>query len=144
MGKRRNCFRLNLLQREAVRIEACTETALSLPRFVRSDAHFLMRLRREWGLNGVVDVGTSDVKAVFKRIPFSRKFVLIGGAILLVGGASGIAAVFVGKETLLGPSYASMNGLECKTVQTVNIKKNGSFEAQKYLPTSKSYGGFLL
>jgi hypothetical protein len=80
------------------------------------------------------------LKAVFKRIPFSRKFVLIGGCILLIGGASGAAAVFIGKERLFGPSYASINGLECKTVQTVNIKKNGSLWIRKFIRTEGGDG----
>jgi hypothetical protein len=73
------------------------------------------------------------VKTVFKRIRFSRKFVLIGGVFLLLGGASGIAAVFVGKERLFGTPHVSINGLECNTVQTVNIKKNGSLWIRKFI-----------
>lgn len=80
------------------------------------------------------------MKAVFKRIPFSSKFVLIGGCILLIGGASGAAAVFIGKERIFGPSYASINGLECNTVQTVNIKKNGSLWIRKFIRTEGGDG----
>ncbi len=94
----------------------------------------------EQDFNGVLDVGTVDVKAVFKRIRFSRKFVLIGGGILLIGGASGVAAVVVGKDKLFGPSYASQNGLECNTVQTVNIKKNGTLWVRKFIRTEGGDG----
>ncbi len=87
-----------------------------------------------------MNVGTFDVKAVFKRIRFSRKFVLISGGILLLGGASGVAAVFVGKERLFGPAEASINGLECQMVQTVNIRKNGAVWVRKFIRTEGGDG----
>ncbi len=90
--------------------------------------------------NGVVDVGTIDVKAVFKRIRFSRKFVLISGGVLLLGGASGVAAIMVGRESLFGQATASANGLECKIVQTVNIKKNGAVWIRKFIRTQGGDG----
>ncbi|MES5099384.1 hypothetical protein ABUK73_14235 [Agrobacterium sp. BA1120] len=80
------------------------------------------------------------MKAVFKRIRFSRKFVLIGSGILLLGGASGVAAIVVGKERLFGPTYASVNGLECKMVQTVNIRKNGAVWIRKFIRTDGGDG----
>ncbi len=118
---------------------------LARKRLVAAAALCSFRLRvalrsQERGFNGVIDVGTFDVKAVFKRIRFSRKFVLIGGGILLIGGASGVAAVIVGKDKLFGPSYASVNGLECKTVQTVNIKKNGTLWVRKFIRTEGGDG----
>ncbi|GAK68700.1 hypothetical protein RRU01S_02_00280 [Agrobacterium rubi TR3 = NBRC 13261] len=85
-------------------------------------------------------VGTLDVKAVFKRIRFSRKFVLLSGIVLLLGGASGLAAVFVGKDALFGPSNASVNGLDCEMVQTVNIKKAGSLWVRKFIRTEGGDG----
>ncbi|NTF32958.1 hypothetical protein G6L88_12940 [Rhizobium skierniewicense] len=85
-------------------------------------------------------VGTLDVKAVFKRIRFSRKFVLLSGIVLLFGGASGLAAVFVGKDALFGPSNASVNGLECEMVQTVNIKKAGRLWVRKFIRTDGGDG----
>lgn len=80
------------------------------------------------------------VKAVFGRMRFSRKLVMIGGGILLLAGATGSAAVFIGSDRLLGPSYASTNGLSCDAVQTVNIRKNGSLWVRKFIRTQGGDG----
>ncbi|WP_233282483.1 hypothetical protein [Agrobacterium tumefaciens] len=80
------------------------------------------------------------VKAVFGRMRFSRKLVMIGGGILLLAGATGSAAVFIGSERLLGPSYAATNGLSCDAVQTVNIRKNGALWVRKFVRTSGGDG----
>ncbi|MDQ1187139.1 hypothetical protein QE408_004282 [Agrobacterium larrymoorei] len=106
---------------------------------------FSLRLRNEArrekrALDEVVYVGTFDVKAVFKRIRFSRKVVLIGGGILLLGGASGVAAIVVGRDQLFGPDEVVQNGLECKTAQTVKIKKNGSVWIRKFVRTDGGDG----
>ncbi|NUL19690.1 hypothetical protein [Agrobacterium tumefaciens] len=71
---------------------------------------------------------------------FSRKLVMIGGGILLLAGATGSAAVFIGSDRLLGPSYASTNGLSCDAVQTVNIRKNGSLWVRKFIRTQGGDG----
>ncbi len=80
------------------------------------------------------------MKAVFKRIRFSRRFVLLGGGLLLIGGASGMAAVMVGKDKIFGSSYSAINGLDCKTVQTFNIKKNGSLWVRRFIRTDGGDG----
>ena len=80
------------------------------------------------------------MKAVFGRMRFSRKLVVIVGGILLLAGATGSAAVFIGSDRLLGPSYASTNGLSCDAVQTVNIRKNGSLWVRKFIRTAGGDG----
>lgn len=80
------------------------------------------------------------MKAVFGRMRFSRKLVMIGGGILLLAGATGSAAVFIGSDRLLGPSYASTNGLSCDAVQTVNIRKNGALWVRKFIRTGGGDG----
>ncbi len=80
------------------------------------------------------------MKAVFGRMRFSRKLVMIGGGILLFAGATGSAAVFIGSERLLGSTYASANGLSCDAVQTVNIRKNGSLWVRKFIRTDGGNG----
>ncbi|PZP43992.1 MAG: hypothetical protein DI595_20560 [Agrobacterium fabrum] len=80
------------------------------------------------------------MKAVFGRMRFSRKLVMIGGGILLLAGATGSAAVFIGSERLLGRSYVSSNGLSCDAVQTVNIRKNGSLWVRKFIRTGGGDG----
>jgi hypothetical protein len=71
---------------------------------------------------------------------FSRKLVMIGGGILLLAGATGSAAVFIGSERLLGSAHASANGLSCDAVQTVNIRKNGSLWVRKFIRTDGGNG----
>lgn len=65
---------------------------------------------------------------------------MIGGGILLLAGATGSAAVFIGSDRLLGPSYASSNGLSCDAVQTVNIRKNGALWVRKFIRTGGGDG----
>lgn len=80
------------------------------------------------------------MKAVFSRIRLSRKVVFISCSVLLFSGAAGIAAVYIGTEKLLGPSYRSVNGLECEAVQTVTIKKNGTFWIRQFIRTNGGDG----
>lgn len=80
------------------------------------------------------------MKAVFSRIRLSRKVVFISCGVLLLSGAAGIAAVYIGTERLLGPSYRSVNGLECQAVQTVTIKKNGTFWIRQFIRTNGGDG----
>lgn len=69
------------------------------------------------------------------KIHFSRKLVLIFGGVLVLCGGTGAAAVFIGADTLLGPSYAELNGLECTEVKTVEIHKKDHFWIRKYITT---------
>ena len=80
------------------------------------------------------------MKAVFSRIRLSRKVVFLSCGVLLISGAAGLAAVYVGTERLLGPSYRSVNGLECQAVQTVTIKKNGTFWIRQFIRTTGGDG----
>ncbi|TWF52068.1 hypothetical protein [Neorhizobium alkalisoli] len=67
------------------------------------------------------------------KIRLSKKFALIlGGATLLCGG-SGAAAVFVGADRLLGPSYRDLNGLECQALQIVKMKRDQRVWVRKYV-----------
>jgi hypothetical protein len=79
------------------------------------------------------------VKAL--KIRLSRTFLLIIGGVTILGGGSGAAAVFIGKDTLLGPSYADLNGLECTTVETVKIKKADRYWIRKYITTAEPGDG---
>ena len=67
------------------------------------------------------------------KIRLSRTFLLIIGGVTILGGGSGVAAVFIGADKLLGPSYSSINGLECTTVETVKIKKADRYWIRKYV-----------
>lgn len=79
------------------------------------------------------------------RIPkphLSRKVLLIAGGLLVIGGGgTGAAAVFLGKDALLGPSYAELNGFACTEVQTVEVRKKDRFWVRKYVTTDEPADG---
>lgn len=64
----------------------------------------------------------------------------MGSVGLLLCGASGAGAYFLGLERLLNKSYGVANGLACETVQTVKIRKNGAIWIRKYIRTSGGQG----
>jgi hypothetical protein len=75
------------------------------------------------------------------KIHLSRKLVLIVGGIMVLCGGTGGAAVYIGADTLLGPSYAELNGLECTEVQVVEIRKKDRYWVRKYVTTSEPGDG---
>jgi hypothetical protein len=75
------------------------------------------------------------------KIHLSRKLVLIVGGVLVLCGGTGGAAVYIGADTLLGPSYAELNGLECTEVQVVEIRKKDRFWVRKYVTTNEPGDG---
>jgi len=81
------------------------------------------------------------VKGLLGKIRISRKIVLAFGGVLVLCGATGAAAVFIGADKILGPSYSDRNGLECTEVQTVTIKKKDRFWVRKYITTDKPGDG---
>ncbi len=85
------------------------------------------------------DGGVASVKV--PKIHLSRKLVLIVGGVLVLCGGTGGAAVYIGADTLLGPSYAELNGLKCTEVQTVEIHKKDRFWIRKYVTTTEPGDG---
>ncbi|RKE83654.1 hypothetical protein [Rhizobium sp. AG855] len=77
------------------------------------------------------------------KLHLSRKLVLIVGGVLVLCGGTGGAAVYIGADTLLGPSYAELNGLECTEVQTVEIHKKDRFWIRKYVTTNETADGLI-
>ncbi len=73
------------------------------------------------------------------KIRLSRTLVMVFGGLLLIGG-SGAAALYIGADTLLGPSYEEINGLECTTSQLVKIKRENYFWVRKYVFTEGGSG----
>ena len=80
------------------------------------------------------------MKGMAVKLQLSRKFVFILGGLLLLGGASGAAAVYIGAERILGPSYAQLNGFACSSVKTVNIKKKDRFWVRQFIKTEPTDG----
>jgi hypothetical protein len=73
------------------------------------------------------------------KLRLSRTLVAIIGSFVLIGG-SGAAALFVSGVDLLGPSYQSVNGLECTTLQLVKIKREQHYWVRKYVFTEGGDG----
>lgn len=75
------------------------------------------------------------------KIHLSRKLMLIVGGVLVALGGTGAAAVYIGADKLLGPSYAELNGLECTEVKTVEIQKKDRFWVRKFITTNEPGDG---
>ena len=75
------------------------------------------------------------------KIHLSRKLMLVLGGVLVTLGGTGAAAVYIGADKLLGPSYAELNGLECTEVKTVEIQKKDRFWVRKFITTNEPGDG---
>ncbi len=75
------------------------------------------------------------------RFRLPRTFLFIIGGVTVLGGGSGVAAVVIGADKLLGPSYSDVNGLGCTTVETVVIRKADRYWIRKYVTTDEPADG---
>lgn len=75
------------------------------------------------------------------KIRLSKKFVFLLSGVLVLCGASGSAAVLIGTDKILGPSYKDINGLACTTLQTQKMRRNGSIWVRKYVTSDQSGDG---
>ena len=80
------------------------------------------------------------MKALLRIFRPSRKLFIIVGGIALLAGASGTAALFIGKDRLLGEVLEANNGLECTDVNLVTIRKQDRFWIRKYIKTEPTDG----
>lgn len=74
------------------------------------------------------------MKALLRIFRPSRKLALIIGGSALLAGVSGGAAVYVGKDRLLGDEE-SVDGVACTDVNLVTIKKQDHVWVRKYIKT---------
>lgn len=75
------------------------------------------------------------------KIRLSKKFVFLLSGVLVLCGASGSAAVLIGTEKILGPSYKDINGLTCTTLQTQKMRRDGSIWVRKYVTSDQGGDG---
>jgi hypothetical protein len=80
------------------------------------------------------------VKVSLRIFRFSRKVVYIITGTLLLSGAAGATALYIGRDKLLGPSGEALNGLDCTLVQTTTIHKKDRFWIRKYIKTESADG----
>lgn len=72
------------------------------------------------------------------RLP--RKFVVLIGGVAFLIGCSGVLALSIGKDRLLGFASASSNGLRCTDINLVTIRKENRFWVRKYIRTEPTDG----
>jgi hypothetical protein len=87
-----------------------------------------------------LDGGAVGVKALLRIFRPSRKLVLIIGGVALLMGVSGGAALYIGKDNILGPSAETVNGAACTDVNLVTIKKQNRTWVRKYIKTEPTDG----
>ncbi len=73
------------------------------------------------------------MRNIVSRIP--RKLLLVMVGISVFGGGSGVAAVYVGSERLLGRSGGGDNGLACSVVKSIVIKDADRYWIRMYVTT---------
>ncbi len=78
--------------------------------------------------------------ALLRKFRLSRKLVIIVGGVALLMGSSGAFALYIGRERLLGPSAASVNGLQCTDLNLVTIRKNKRVWLRKYITSDATDG----
>jgi hypothetical protein len=88
----------------------------------------------------LLDGGAVGVKALLRIFRPSRKLVLIIGGVALLMGVSGGAALYIGKDNILGPSAETVNGAACTDVNLVTIKKQNRTWIRKYIKTEPTDG----
>nr|WP_210274538.1 hypothetical protein [Rhizobium leguminosarum] len=88
---------------------------------------------------GVSDGGAVGVKALLRIFRPSRKLAIIIGGVALLMGVSGGAAVYVGKDRLIGAAGGGY-GLECSDVNLVTIRKQDHVWVRKYIKTEPTDG----
>lgn len=73
------------------------------------------------------------------KFRFSKKLLLVlMGSVVLVGGGSGAAAVFIGTDDILDPSHSSVNGLSCRVVNTIKINRDQRLWVRKYVVSDQA------
>jgi hypothetical protein len=82
----------------------------------------------------------SPVKFLPTSFRLSRKLLIIVAGVVVLTGASGAAAIFVGREALLGPPSEKVSGVACTTVTTVRLDRNGQHWLRKYVRSDAKDG----
>jgi hypothetical protein len=80
------------------------------------------------------------VKFLPTSFRLSRKLLIIISGVVVLTGASGAAAIFVGRDALLGPPAEQVSGAACTTVSTVRLDRNGQNWLRKYVRSEAKDG----
>ncbi|WP_086995386.1 hypothetical protein [Rhizobium sullae] len=80
------------------------------------------------------------MKALLRIFRPSRKLVVVIGGMALFAGASGGAALYIGRDNIIGRSLEELNGVSCTDVNLVTIKKQDRVWIRKYIKTEPTDG----
>jgi hypothetical protein len=80
------------------------------------------------------------VKLLPTSFRLSRKLLIIVAGVTVLTGTSGAAAIFVGREALLGPPAEEVSGVACTLVTTVRLDRNGQQWLRKYVRSDAKEG----
>lgn len=79
--------------------------------------------------------------ALILKIRLSRKVIIAVSASLVLFGATGAAALIVGRDAILGPSATSLYGIECTDIVRVADVRNRELPwLRKYIKTASTDG----
>ncbi|MFC6445075.1 hypothetical protein [Shinella zoogloeoides] len=70
----------------------------------------------------------------------SRKLLIILAGVTVLTGASGAAAIFVGRDALLGPPAEEVSGVACTIVSTVRVDRDGQQWLRRYVRSDAKDG----
>jgi hypothetical protein len=73
------------------------------------------------------------VKFLPTKFRLSRKLAIIVAGVVVLTGASGAAAIFVGRDAILGPPQSEISGVACTTVTTLRVTRDGQNWLRKYV-----------
>lgn len=80
------------------------------------------------------------MKLVPTSFRLSRKLLIIVAGVVVLTGASGAAAIFVGRDAILGPPAEDVSGAACTTVSIVRLDRNGQQWLRKYVRSDAKDG----
>jgi hypothetical protein len=80
------------------------------------------------------------VKLLPTSFRLSRKLLIVIAGVVVLTGASGAAAILVGREAILGPPAEEVSGAACTTVTTVRVERDGQSWLRKYVRSDAKNG----
>lgn len=80
------------------------------------------------------------VKLLPTSFRLSRKLMIVLAGVVVLTGASGAAAILVGREALLGSLTDKVSGGACTTVMTVRLERDGQNWLRKYVRSDAKDG----
>lgn len=75
----------------------------------------------------------ATVKLPSISLRLSRKLTVVLAGVIVLTGASGAAAILVGRDAILGPGQENISGAACTAVATVRIRQGDQTWLRKYV-----------